>query len=62
MFEIALLRAFDSAIASAGADGSAYRTWLEVEHVAPVPFRRTDPRRSRPKAEAGPAKAGAPSR
>ena len=32
--------------ASAGADGSAYRSWLEVEHVTPVPFRRTDPRRS----------------
>jgi DUF1680 family protein len=48
--------------ASAGADGSAYLTWLDVEHVAPVPFRRADPRRSGAKAEAGPAKAGAPSR
>ena len=32
--------------ASAGADGSAYRSWLKVEHVAPIPFRRTNPRRS----------------
>jgi hypothetical protein len=32
--------------ASAGADGSAYRSWLKVEHVTPAPFRRTDPRRS----------------
>ncbi len=36
--------------ASAGADGSAYQSWLKVEHVAPVPFRRTDPRRSGPAA------------
>jgi uncharacterized protein len=32
--------------ASAGADGSAYQSWLKVEHVTPAPFRRTDPRRS----------------
>jgi DUF1680 family protein len=31
--------------ASAGADGSAYQSWLKVEHVTAVPFRRTDPRR-----------------
>jgi hypothetical protein len=34
--------------ASAGADGSAYRSWLEVEHVKAAPFSRTNPRRSRP--------------
>jgi len=32
--------------ASAGTDGSAYRTWLKVDHVAPSPFSRTNPRRS----------------
>ncbi len=37
--------------ASAGADGSAYRSWLKVEHVTPVPFRRTNPRRSGPAGE-----------
>ncbi len=42
--------------ASAGADGSPYRSWLKVEHVTPVPFRRTDPRRSGPGAERTPAR------
>jgi DUF1680 family protein len=37
--------------ASAGADGSAYRSWLKVESVGPVPFRRTNPRRSGPAGE-----------
>ncbi len=32
--------------ASAGADGSAYRTWLKVDHVAPSRFSHTNPRRS----------------
>jgi len=37
--------------ASAGADGSTYRSWLKVEHVAATPFRRNNPRRSGPVAE-----------
>jgi hypothetical protein len=32
--------------ATAGADGSAYRSWLKVDRVSSFPFRRTDPRRS----------------
>jgi hypothetical protein len=32
--------------ASAGADGSAYRTWLKVDHVVSSRFSRTNPRRS----------------
>jgi DUF1680 family protein len=31
--------------ASAGADGSPYRSWLKVEHVDATPFRRDNPRR-----------------
>ena len=29
--------------ASAGADGSAYQSWLKVEHIPASPFRRTEP-------------------
>ena len=29
--------------ASAGADGSAYRSWLKVEHAPGSPFRRDNP-------------------
>ncbi len=32
--------------ASAGADGSAYRTWLKVDRVVPSRFAHTNPRRS----------------
>jgi DUF1680 family protein len=32
--------------ASAGTDGSAYRTWLKVENVVPSPFSHANPRRS----------------
>jgi hypothetical protein len=39
--------------AGAGADGSAYRSWLKVENVRPVPFRRDDPRRSGARARVG---------
>ena len=46
--------------ASAGADGSAYLSWLKVEHVTALPFRRTDPRRSGPGDEVRPAKTEAP--
>ncbi len=34
--------------ASAGGDGSAYQTWLKVDHTTPAPFRRDNPRRSAP--------------
>jgi uncharacterized protein len=37
--------------ASAGADGSPYRSWLRVEPVVASPFRRDSPRRSGPVAE-----------
>jgi hypothetical protein len=36
--------------ASAGADGSVYQSWLKVDHVTPVTFARTNPRRSGPTA------------
>ncbi|QEH32165.1 Non-reducing end beta-L-arabinofuranosidase [Aquisphaera giovannonii] len=36
--------------ASAGADGSPYRTWLRAEQAGPGPFRRERPWRSRPAA------------
>jgi hypothetical protein len=32
--------------ASAGADGSPYRSWLKVDHVDAMPFRRDNPRRA----------------
>ncbi len=38
--------------ASAGADGSVYRTWLKVNAATPTPFRRDNPRRSVPAARA----------
>ena len=34
--------------ASAGADGSAYRSWLKVEGIKPTPFARTAPGRTAP--------------
>lgn len=36
--------------ASAGADGSGYRTWLKVDGATPAPFRRDNPRQSVPAA------------
>ena len=51
--------------ASAGADGSAYRSWLKVEHAPASAFGRDNPRRKRPgplrrrwSGLAGPAGAG----
>jgi DUF1680 family protein len=37
--------------ASAGADGSRYRTWLRVDHAAPTPFSREHSFRTGPPAE-----------
>jgi len=34
--------------ASAGAEGSPYRSWLKVDHASPSPFRRSSPLRSGP--------------
>jgi hypothetical protein len=34
----------------AGADDSAYRSWLKVEHVVSVPFDRNNPRQCGPSA------------
>jgi DUF1680 family protein len=42
--------------ASAGADGSPYRSWLKVNHAGIVPFRRDNPGRTTP---AAPTKAAA---
>jgi hypothetical protein len=39
--------------ASAGADGSPYRSWLKVEHVAATAFRRSAPLRRGPASGAG---------
>ncbi len=40
--------------ASAGADGSPYRSWLKVANVAPTPFTRENPRRVAPVAPPAP--------
>ena len=34
--------------ASAGADGSAYQSWLKTEGIAPTPFTRAAPGRTAP--------------